>query len=228
MARNINLAVGEYYHLYNRGTEKRNIFLNKNDYERFIVHLYLCNSQKPARPSAMQGPTLQEVFKRIIASNEKIVSIGAYCLMPNHFHILVREREEGGISRFMQKLCTGYTMFFNKKYARTGVLFEGKYKSRHLNTDNYLKYVISYIHLNPVKLIDAHWKENGISDKKKAENFLSNYNYSSYLEYLKPDERAENLILSKEDFPDYFENQENFRETVNDWLTFAPARSDLA
>ena len=85
---------------------------------------------------------------------ETLVDIGAYCLMPNHFHLLIRETAEGNISRFMLKLQTGYPMYFNKKYQRTGALFEGKFKAKHITNDNHLKYLFAYLHLNPVKITD--------------------------------------------------------------------------
>ena len=91
--------------------------------------------------------------------------------MPNHFHILVKEKIENGISKFMGKLTTGYSMYFNKRYDRTGSLFQGVFKSVHADSDEYLKYLFAYIHLNPIKLINPEWKENGIKDKNRANAF---------------------------------------------------------
>ena len=158
---------------------------------------------------------------KIVEIEENLVDIGSYCLMPNHFHILVHERAEGGISKFMQKLSTAYSMYFNTKYERTGVLFEGRFKAQHANTDNYLKYLFAYIHLNPVKLIDSQWKENGIIDRAKAQRYLKTYRFSSYLDYLGK-KRPENMILNKDVFPEYFENFSEFRDFIDEWLT-APA-----
>ena len=137
--------------------------------------------------------------------------------MPNHFHLLLREKKEGGISMFMEKFLTAYSMYFNKKNGRTGKLFEGVFKAIHVDNDEYLKYLFSYIHLNPVKIIDPLWKESGISDKEKAKQYLGNYPYSSYFDYLGR-ARGENLILNKEAFPEYFENSKEFEQFIDDWL----------
>jgi len=214
MGRNLTFAPGEFYHVYNRGTEKRNIFSLKADYERFITLLYVGNGTNPVHLQ-LQGSTLKEALK--VDRGEPLVDIGAYCLMPNHFHLLVREREKGGVSRFMQKLLTGYTMYFNKRHQRTGALFQGKFKVVHAGEDTYLKYLLSYIHLNPIKIIDPKWKENGIASRSRAETFLEEYSYSSFTDFLGK-ERAEKIIINKESLPDYFETQDSFRQTLADWM----------
>lgn len=117
--------------------------------------------------------------------------IGAYCLMPNHFHILVYEKEEKGVSMFMQKLMTAYTMYFNKKYDRTGALFGLSFKAKHVTDDNHLKFLFPYIHLNPLE---------AVGDRKN----LQRYAYSSYPDYLGTD-RKEKSILETKSFPDYFQ-----------------------
>ena len=166
---------------------------------------------------ARQGRTLAEVVK--IKRGKELVNIGAYCLMPNHFHLLLQEKEDGGISRFMQKLLTGYTMYFNKRQDRTGALFQGKFQSRHVDEDNYLKYLVAYIHLNPVKLIDTKWKENGISNRERAEKYLEEYSYSTYPEYTGKD-RVEKAIIERDSLPDYFETVKSFKSNIKDWLNF--------
>lgn len=217
MTRAINLSVGEFYHLYNRGSDKRTVFLDAKDHERFIALLYLANSTTPVHISNYQGLTLMELFS--IKRGEPLVDIGAYCLMPNHFHLLVREKTENGISTFMQKVMTGYTMYFNKKYERTGALFSGTFKARHVDDDEYLRYLFAYIHLNPVKIIDPTWKENGISDRTKAERHLNDYGYSSYLDY-RAGGRREGVILNKDAFPEYFETNIEFKDFISWWLDF--------
>ena len=138
--------------------------------------------------------------------------------MPNHFHILITEKTNGGISKFMQKLSTAYSMYYNKKYKRIGGLFEGKFKSQHADTDRYLKYLFSYIHLNPIKLIQRDWKENGIKNKKEAINHLNKYIYSSYLDFI-GEKRIQNKILNKESFPKYFPNRTSFVKEIFEWLS---------
>lgn len=139
--------------------------------------------------------------------------------MPNHFHILLKEKVENGTSLFMQKITTAYTMYFNKKHERTGALLQGTYKAEHLTTDNYLKYIYSYIHLNPVKLIEPTWRENGIKNKQKVKSFLAAYQYSSYQDYLESD-RVEKIIINKKAFPVYFERIGDFNKMIEFWLSF--------
>lgn len=212
--RKIAISVGEFYHLYNRGTEKRTIFLGPSDYSRFMNLLYLCNSE------------MNIVFRDIPIGRayeydrgEPLVEIISHCLMPNHFHLLVREKTEGGTAKFMLKLLTAYSMYFNKKNRRTGALFEGRFKAKHADTDEYLKYLMAYIHLNPVKLIDSTWKDDGIKDHAAAENFLATYEYSSYTDW-KDGDRNESKILNKEALPEYFTTGVDFNKFVNDFLLF--------
>ena len=216
MSRTFIFAPGEYYHCYSRGTEKRKIFLNKKDHERFIALLFACNNTKTIHLSDHQGKSLDEIFS--LEREDSLVDIGAYCLMPNHFHLLLYEKQKNGISLFMQKLMTAYTMYFNKKYDRTGSLFESRFRARHASDDRYLKYLFSYIHLNPLKIIDSEWKENGIKDKKEAIEFLKKYYYSSYVDYLSTDNRSQGLILNKGAFPDYFNQPKDFQDEIFEWL----------
>jgi putative transposase len=212
--RKVSFVPGEYYHIYNRGNSKQKIFTDKNDYQRFVDLLYAVNSEDKFNFSdSIKGISVYE--RRV---KDKLISIGAYCLMPNHFHILVTPLSEEGLSRFMQKLSTAYAMYFNKKNNRTGSVFEGKFKAEHLKDDIYLKYIFSYIHLNPIKLIQKDWKEIGLRDKQKAIDYLNNYKYSSFLDYLDK-ERNENLILKKKDFPDYFLNKKGFIKEIMTWIT---------
>ena len=159
-----------------------------------------------------------------IDQKETLIDITAYCLMPNHFHLLVHEKTEGGASKFMQKLTTGYTMYFNKRHERNGSLFQGKFKATHVSDDRYLKYLLSYIHLNPVKFIDPLWKENGIRDRTGAAKYLHEYPYSSYRDYL-GENRAESKILNKKVLPDYFENKRDFEIEIEDWLSYKKGES---
>lgn len=218
MSRKIKFSIGEYYHIYNRGVDKRDIFMDEYDYNRFLLLLKICNSSQPIDVREMKKNESSEGF----ASGDRgetMVDIGAYCLMPNHFHILIREKIQDGISKFVQKFSTAYTMYFNKKYERNGSLFQGVFQNKHADSDEYLKYLYSYIHLNPVKLIQSDWKSRGIQDINEAYEFLNNYKYSSYLDYLN-NNISQNTILNKGSFPEYFESGEDFKNNLNDWLKF--------
>lgn len=145
--------------------------------------------------------------------------------MSNHFHLFITFNEPpksdfgNNVTEFMRKLLTSYSKYFNKKYKRTGGLFESKFKSVHMKNDRQAKYNFSYIHLNPIKLIDKNWKEKGIKDFKKTVQFLENYRWSSYLDY-KGVIRPENKILNRDAFPKYFETTKDFDKEINEWLHF--------
>jgi len=220
MARNLNISIGEFYHIYNRGNDKREIFLCETDYVRFQVLLYLCNDIKGIHIGDYKNSSISIKELLNLPREETLVDIGAYCLMPNHFHLLVKEKIEGGTSLFMQKLSTAYTMYYNKKYNKTGSLFGGRFKAKHLDSDQYLKYQYSYIHLNPVSIIDDGWKNKKIIDTKKAKNFLMSYEYSSYKDYLGKD-RKEGAVLNRGPFPEYFSNSTKFFEMIDEWLSFS-------
>lgn len=219
MNRDILFAPSEFYHLYNRGVEKRVIFTNASDYRRFLTLLFMCNSSNPVHLHNKDriNKTLID-FDRVERGNT-LVDLLSYCLMPNHFHLLIREKSDTGCSKFMQKLCTAYTMYFNKKYNRVGPLFQGKFKATHVNNDRYLKYLISYIHLNPVKLIDKKWKENGISNREKAKKYLENYKFSSYLDYIGR-RRIEQKIINTDILPNLFDELSTFENEVKEWLGY--------
>jgi putative transposase len=213
--RKTSFAIGEFYHIYNRGNSKQNIFVTKKDYQRFVDLLYAINREEKFNFSdSLKGISVYEK-----GSKNQLVAIGAYCLMPNHFHILITPLVKNGISKFMQKLSTAYVMYFNQKNKRSGALFEGKFKSQHVGNDRYLKYLFSYIHLNPVKLIQRDWKETGIKNKKEAINYLSEYQYSSLIDYLER-QRPENKILNSKAFPDYFPNKNSILKEIFDWISY--------
>lgn len=207
--RKIPFIVGEYYHIYNRGVDKRTIFMDEHDYRRFRVLLYLCNGNNPLNMQDLLNKGLPFIEFFSIDRGEQLVDIGAYCLMPNHFHILVKECIEGGISKFMEKLATSYVMYFNTKGGRRGSLFEGSFKAKHIDSEPYLNWIFSYIHTNPVKLFDPNWNKDGIQDSLATKDFIDNYKYSSYHDYF-IDNRLETIILNKNVFPDHFSQMNDF------------------
>ncbi|MEK7140271.1 MAG: transposase, partial [Patescibacteria group bacterium] len=109
MSRNFVFSEEEFYHCYGRGTEKRKIFLSKKDYERFLNLLFVCNSTKTIHLSDFKEKSFNEIF--LLPRENTLIEIGAYCLMPNHFHFLLKEKQKDGISLFMQKTITAYTMY---------------------------------------------------------------------------------------------------------------------
>jgi len=205
----------EYYHIYNRGNSKQKIFTSKKDYERFVALLYGVNTSQ--RFNFFDFKKGDGIFSKELEN--PLVSIGAYCLMPNHFHLLVTPLSEEGLSKFMQKLSTSYVMYFNRIYKRTGGLFEGKFKSIHIENDKQLKYLFSYIHLNPIKLIDSKWKENGIKSLESAFEYLNTYQYSRFLDYAENNRKGKS-ILKIIDFPNYFPSKKSLKKEIIDWLKY--------
>jgi len=151
------------YHIYNRGVEKRKIFQDKQDYAVFCSYLKVYLSPKNIDEISRQlaNPKLSRSEKtrlinmaRLNNFSNEIVLI-AYCLMPNHFHLLVKQKSRDTIDKFMNSLGTRYTMYFNRKYDRVGKLYEGTYKAVLVTTDEQLLHLTRYIHKNPTKLSSA-------------------------------------------------------------------------
>ena len=214
--RAIPLVLGEFYHVYNRGTDKRVLFLDSADYIRFIELLFLSNSEYSVNVRDIKK---KEHFVFDFDRGKNLVAIGAYCLMPNHFHLLITPLVEDGVSIFMGKLCTSYSMYFNRRYERTGALFQGAFKSEHVAGDEYLKYLYSYIHLNPIKLIDKNWKEEGIQKPNEAFLYSANYEYSSLMDYL-GDSRPEKGIINPVPFPTFFSTHNDIKTELLEWINF--------
>lgn len=158
-----NLAPGEHYHVFNRGTGQMPIFIDHSDYQFFLNRL-----KENLFPSTW-APSAGERYERKLLP-EGSFTLVAYCLMPNHFHFLIRQNTELSISALMVKVCGGYSKYFNKKYNRVGSVFQDQFKAAHIHSNTSIMWVSSYIHQNP-----------------KVANLVSNlsdYAYSSYREYL--------------------------------------------
>ncbi|MBU1255594.1 transposase [Patescibacteria group bacterium] len=177
----------EFYHILNRGVDKRDIFLNEKDYLRFVHNLFEFNNQERVDSNRFY------FFKRsnidigcpyIKKSRKLLVNIHLFCLMQNHYHLLLSSRIEDGIPRFMQKLNMGYAKYFNEKHKRSGALFEGKYKSVLIEKEAHFFHIPYYIHFNPLDFKFPEWRNNDLKDCKKAKKFLDNYRWSSHLDYL--------------------------------------------
>jgi len=157
-----------YYHVYNRGVEKRSIFLDTQDYQVFLRFLkeYLLPPKHPDL-IALQGLNPRRTAKNYFADIELL----CYCLMPNHFHLELRQKSDLGLQSFMKALLTNYSMYFNRKYNRVGHLFQGIYKASMIMEDPYLVHLSRYIHLNP-------------NDSMARVEPLQEYRFSSYADYL--------------------------------------------
>lgn len=199
---------GQLYHVINRGVEKRVIFNNDSDYLRFIQGLREFNDSEPVT-------IWESINLRDRIPQNDLVEICGFCLMPNHFHLLLRPLCEGGLSLFMQKNGAGYTGYYNLKYERVGSLFQGKYKLKLVDSDVYARQVFGYVHLNPVEFIQKNWKE-GINDWSKTEKFLKKYRWSSFANYF-GDEKDAFPIVDKNFFFDIFDDKKDVSVFLKSW-----------
>ena len=170
--RKIVFANGEYYHLFNRGVERRLVFTNKREFLRAVDLVNFYRFDKPPLRYSKFLALSEELKPNFLASlDEKIVEVIAFCLMGNHFHFLVKQVRDNGISKFMANFMNSYTKYFNTKYQRVGPLFQGAFKAVHIESDEQLLHLSRYIHLNPVS-----------SFMVKSDQ-LKDYQWSSYPDY---------------------------------------------
>ena len=204
----------EWYHCYNRGVDKRRVFESKSDYERFIALLYVSNGDKTEAISDRYRRDLQSILAGNPAERGKpLVEIAAFSLMPTHVHFVLQQLQDGGIARFMQKVFTGYTMHFNARRERTGTLFAGTYKAKHIKDDRYLKQVIPYVIFNPAELFEPKWKQ-GKCDVEKMRTQLLEYPYSSAKEFFSKDTTAQKITAAG--IREYYDRMPELTEMLED------------
>ena len=230
---------GEIYHIVLRRMGNELLFGDINDYYRGIFYIYECNTSKPI--TIRERRRIRTQFKKAVKkieinrgqtsgkiiwkdSRDLLVEVLVFCLMPNHIHLLVKQLKEGGISKLMQKLG-GYALYYNKKYERKGHLFQDKFQAIHIQNNEQLKTVFVYIHTNPVAIIFPKWKEKGIKNVKKAINFVENYRWSSYPDYL----GRENFpsLTNREFLLKVMGGTNGCRQFVNAWLKFKQKLADF-
>lgn len=163
-----------YYHVYCRGIEKKDIFLDDMDHDRFVQSLWVFNNKKRTRFNL-----------EVNQDREILIDLINFCLMPNHFHLLIRAEESINMSKYMQKLMIAYTMYFKKKYKKDGRVFESKYRQKHIETDRYLRHISDYIHNNPLRLKYKNYKSINLLLgffvlDENAKKWLKEYKYSSH------------------------------------------------
>ena len=197
--REIQFINDNYYHIYNRGTDKRQIFSDNADYVRFIHYLYGFNDNKiiPNFSRDIEGGPASNIKLR-----DLLVEIISFCLMPNHFHLILKQVKDGGITKFMRKLGTGYVMYFNKRNKRSGVLFQGKFKAILIDNDEYLAHLSRYIHINPLEISNSN---------------LNNYRWSSYLDYV----GIKNFpsVINKATINSLFPKEIDYRDFISQFIS---------
>lgn len=212
--------MADIYHVLNRSIDNKKIFLDRQDYFRFVHDLFEFNNQEPANTASyhfFQRSKNGDLEGRNIKRPRKLlVDIHAFCLMPNHYHLLLSPRAENGIPWFMQKLGAGYVKYFNQKYKRKGTLFEGRYKSILVTGEPHFYYLPYYIHFNPLDLKFPEWREGKLQNCNEAFKFLESYRWSSHLDYL--DKKNFPSVTKREFLLNVFGGTEKYSESVKQWL----------
>ena len=210
----------EIYHILNRGVDKRKIFLDKEDYLRFIHDLYEFNDEEPAEKvyyyfnKYKYGDVGRPHIER--KKRKRIVDLLAFCLMPNHYHLLLVPKKPECLTLFMKKLNGGYAKYFNEKYQRTGTLFERRFKRILIKREEHFTHIPYYIHCNPLDLEYPEWRNRELKNPQEAIKFLEKYRWSSHLDYL----GIKNFpsVTQREFLLDVFEGEKGYKEAIENWL----------
>ncbi len=194
--------------------------MDNTDRKRFLAYLSVFNTENQITGfSEKLSRNEIEVSPRL----ERLVHIISYCLMNNHFHILLVQARDNGIAKFMQKLGTGYTMYFNKRYERVGSLFQGVFKAVRVDTDEYLSYLHQYIHANPLDFSEPEWRQNKIKNTAKALERVRNYPWSSFSYYAG---ETDNPIIDNESVIELFKNKKLISDNMREWLNDISAKNN--
>jgi putative transposase len=203
-----------------RGVDKRNIFQDDTDYFRFIQDLSIFNKTASTKNNARLTNTAKQLstFARCSESDSKpLVALYLFCLMPNHYHILLSPLEEKGMARFLQKLNNGYVQSFNRRHDRKGVLFETRFKRIEVINDAHFIHLPYYIHSNPLDLFDYGWRKRKINNQEAAWEFLENYRWSSHSDYLGKENFP--LVTQRDFLLDFFGGTNQYQIAFKQWLS---------
>lgn len=217
--RKIELVNDGYYHIFNRGVDKRTIFEDQDDYQRFYQSLYLFNDANYSNPGNQPyfNETLLAASDRIQEERDQLIKILAFCLLPNHFHLFVKQIKDNGIAKFFQKLGIGYVGYFNRKVERSGRLFETTYKKVSIDDDAQFMHLPRYIHLNALDLTPWQWRDGLVSDWGAAKQHLANYPWSSHSTYLQQNQRLP--VIDEPEIRKIFPRVEDYLEFLKEWST---------
>lgn len=220
MFRKEKFIPGEYYHIYNRTLFNHPEFTDYKNSERLKQAFLLANSTHSSRAFQFlrdnKNATIEGALE-IAMHGEKLVDVLCYTIMPDHYHLLLKERQEKGISNFIHKCNISVAKYINIKNNRSGPLFGSLFRSKHIVTNDYLLHLSLYIHLNPLDfLIGKQWREHRIRNWDQIKNKLINYPYSSLKKFL--DVNHEDKIISgKEIITDQFKNTNEYELFLRDW-----------
>jgi len=210
------------YHTLNRGVDKRKIFLDTEDYFRGVHDLFEFNDTAPVNNlTYFLRKEYKDVGRPYILGSGRearklLVKIHAFCLMPNHYHLLLSEAVENGISLFMKKFNGGYAKYFNEKYKRAGALFEGRYKRVLVKNEEHFIYLPYYIHLNSLDLVAPEWRDRKLTNFAKVIKFLDSYRWSSHLDYA--GEKNFPSVTQRDFLLNFFGGHKQYRSGIVEWL----------
>ena len=212
---------GGYYHIYNRGVDKRDIFHSDLEFQRFYESLYLFNDANYQHSCGSELVRWGKLSCHEINEMDRdpFVSIVSFCLLSNHFHLLLKQNIDGGISKFMQKVGQGYANYFNKKHERTGTLFEGPYKAVEIKEDNHFQHLPRYIHLNILDHTDSKWRKGELGDWERAKGVLDGYEWSSHGVYMGRDQLLP--VVDGVEVEKFFDNTEDYLDFLKEWAVGA-------
>jgi putative transposase len=208
----------EIVHVLNRGVDKRKIFLDEQDHFRFIHDLFEFNDVSSVNTTFYTFKRNNDVGRRKIERKPRklLVDILAFCLMPNHYHLLLTPRVQNGIALFIKKLNGGYAKYFNTKHERNGALFQGKYKRVVVENEAHFIHLPYYIHLNPLDLITPEWRDKRINNFAKTIKFLNSYRWSSHLDYT--GQKNFPSVTQREFLLKFFGSHEQYEHSIERWL----------
>lgn len=190
MPRRIILENGMKYHIYNRGVEKRCIFMNDEDRYRFLMSIKAFNTNIiGSLHESLDRQKVSDVGKKGAwkIHDGDLVKIHAFTLLDNHFHLEIEQLVDNGCQRFLHRLMMGYTKYFNQKYNRVGPLFQGRYKSKWIDNDFYSEWIKPYIHLNILDEAFPQWREGVLVNPKKAIQYALDYTWSDFAQSINDD-----------------------------------------
>jgi len=206
--RKIKFTTGELYHIYNRGNNKRTIFSKPQDLNRFLQGMNDFNTINP-----IGSLYLNSFRKELRGSTSKLVNFICYCLNPNHFHFIVKQTAEEGITKLMHRIGTGYTRYFNDQYENSGSLFQGRFKANLIDSNKYLLHLSAYINLNG----DAH----------SLRGSASQLSISSWNEYIQGDEHKKNSLCNKKIILSQFKNLLEYKKFAEESLINIKFRKEM-
>jgi len=219
------LITDEVYHVVLKRIENELLFEDIDDYYRGIFSIYEFNTTKPV--TIRERRKIREQLKKEIRDpvsvtdeRDRLVDVLAFCLMPNHIHLLLRQLKDGGITKYVNKMGAGYPAYFKQKHNidQKGYFFQGRFVAVHIKDNKQLTTVFIYIHANPISLIEPGWKKSGINAPEKVIKFLEGYKWSSYLDY-----------FGKKNFPSVTErgiimsligDENKCKEVINNWVKY--------